>query len=138
MGHNRDWGRRHRRRCRSGRGLARLSHLAAEQHDFGKGTSSRSTKLVHGGVRYLEQGNIPLVLEALKERGIRQNAPHLVAERPFIVPIYAWWEGPFYSLGLKLYHRLSGKYAFGPSRRLPEPKPSGTCRASMPMACAAV
>jgi len=63
--------------------------LLLERHDFGKGTSSRSTKLVHGGVRYLEQGNIALVMEALKERGIlRQNAPHLVSELPFIVPSY--------------------------------------------------
>lgn len=91
--------------------------LLLEQHDFGKGTSSRSTKLVHGGVRYLEQGNIPLVMEALKERGLlRQNAPHLVSELPFIVPSYSWWEGPFYGLGLKLYQMLSGKYGFGPSK----------------------
>ena len=81
--------------------------LLLEQSDFGKGTSSRSTKLVHGGVRYLEQGNIPLVMEALKERGLlRQNAPHLVSELPFIVPSYSWWEGPFYGLGLKLYQML--------------------------------
>ncbi|HEV3270885.1 MAG TPA: glycerol-3-phosphate dehydrogenase/oxidase [Candidatus Methylacidiphilales bacterium] len=91
--------------------------LLLEQHDFGKGTSSRSTKLVHGGVRYLEQGNIPLVMEALKERGIlRRNAPHLVGELPFIVPSYSWWEGPFYGLGLKLYQMLSGRYGFGPSK----------------------
>ena len=60
-----------------------------EQHDFGKGTSSRSTKLAHGGVRYLEQGNISLVMEALKERGLmRQNAPHLVSNLAFVVPNY--------------------------------------------------
>lgn len=95
------------------------SALLLEQHDFGKGTSSRSTKLVHGGVRYLEQGNISLVMEALKERGLlRQNAPHLVRELPFIVPSYSWWEGPFYGLGLKLYQMLSGKYGFGPSKFL--------------------
>ena len=93
--------------------------LLLEKHDFGKGTSSRSTKLVHGGVRYLEQGNISLVMEALKERGIlRQNAPHLVSELRFIVPSYAWWEGPFYGIGLKLYQGLSGKYGFGASQRL--------------------
>jgi glycerol-3-phosphate dehydrogenase len=93
------------------------STLLLEQHDFGKGTSSRSTKLVHGGVRYLEQGNVPLVMEALKERGLlRRNAPHLVSELPFIVPSYSWWEGPFYGLGLKLYQMLSGKYGFGPSK----------------------
>ena len=93
--------------------------LLLEQSDFGKGTSSRSTKLVHGGVRYLEQGNIPLVREALKERGrMRQNAPHLVSDLAFVVPSYAWWEAPFYGLGLKVYQALSGKYGFGPSRRL--------------------
>ncbi|RBP45177.1 glycerol-3-phosphate dehydrogenase [Roseimicrobium gellanilyticum] len=93
------------------------STLLLEQHDYGKGTSSRSTKLVHGGVRYLEQGNVSLVMEALKERGImRQNAPHLVSELPFIVPSYSWWEGPFYGIGLKLYQMLSGKYGFGPSK----------------------
>src|SRR3970040_1463224 len=71
--------------------------LLLEQDDFAKGTSSRSTKLVHGGVRYLQQGNVALVLEALKERGIlRRNAPHLVHDLAFIVPSYAWWESPFY------------------------------------------
>ena len=95
------------------------STLLLEQHDFGKGTSSRATKLVHGGVRYLEQGNVSLVMEALKERGLlRQNAPHLVHELAHIVPSYAWWEGPFYGIGLKLYQVLSGKYGFGPSRLL--------------------
>ena len=90
--------------------------LLLERSDFGKGTSSRSTKLVHGGVRYLEQGNITLVMEALKERGIlRQNAPHLVGDLAFVVPNYDWWEAPFYGLGLKLYNILSGKYGFGSS-----------------------
>jgi glycerol-3-phosphate dehydrogenase len=93
--------------------------LLLEQSDFGKGTSSRSTKLVHGGVRYLEQGNISLVMEALKERGLlRQNAPHLVSDLAFVVPSYAWWEAPFYGLGLKLYQALSGKYGFGKSQLL--------------------
>ena len=93
--------------------------LLLEQHDFGKGTSSRSTKLVHGGVRYLEQGNIPLVMEALKERGLlRQNAPHLVHDLPFVVPNYDWWEAPFYGMGLKVYDLLAGKYGFGKSRIL--------------------
>jgi glycerol-3-phosphate dehydrogenase len=93
--------------------------LLLEQYDFGKGTSSRSTKLVHGGVRYLEQGNISLVMEALKERGLmRQNAPHLVHDRAFVVPSYTWWESPFYGLGLKVYNLLSGKYKFGPTQRL--------------------
>src|SRR5689334_13952586 len=93
--------------------------LLLEQSDFGKGTSSRSTKLVHGGVRYLEQGNISLVMEALKERGLlRQNAPHLVRDLGFVVPNYDWWEAPFYGLGLKLYNVLAGKYGFGTSRIL--------------------
>jgi glycerol-3-phosphate dehydrogenase len=93
--------------------------LLLEQHDFGKGTSSRSTKLVHGGVRYLEQGNIALVMEALKERGLlRQNAPHLVSNLAFVVPNYDWWEAPFYGLGLKIYNALAGKYGFGTSEIL--------------------
>jgi glycerol-3-phosphate dehydrogenase len=93
--------------------------LLLEQSDFGKGTSSRSTKLVHGGVRYLEQGNISLVMEALKERGmLRQNAPHIVHNLAFVVPNYDWWEAPFYGLGLKVYNLLSGKYGFGPSEIL--------------------
>src|SRR5246127_4996613 len=86
---------------------------------FGRATSSRSTKLVHGGVRYLEQGNVPLVMSALKERGLlRQNAPHLVHDLAFVVPNYSWWEAPFYGIGLKLYDLLAGKYGFGPSRLL--------------------
>jgi glycerol-3-phosphate dehydrogenase len=93
--------------------------LLLEQCDFGKGTSSRSTKLAHGGVRYLEQGNIGLVMEALKERGLLlQNAPHLVHDLAFVVPNYDWWEAPFYGLGLKLYQLLAGKYGFGKSRLL--------------------
>jgi len=93
--------------------------LLVEAIDFGKGTSSRSTKLVHGGVRYLEQGNVSLVMEALKERGIlRNNAPHLVSDLEFIVPSYEWWEAPFYGIGLKLYNILSGKYGFGASKIL--------------------
>ena len=93
--------------------------LLLEQSDFGKGTSSRSTKLVHGGVRYLEQGNLSLVMEALKERGLLlQNAPHLVRNLGFVVPNYDWWEAPFYGIGLKLYNLLAGKYGFGASRIL--------------------
>ena len=93
--------------------------LLLEQNDFGKGTSSRSTKLVHGGVRYLEQGNISLVMEALKERGIlKQNAPHLVKELAFVVPNYEWWESPFYGVGLKIYDLLAIKYRFGKSQIL--------------------
>lgn len=93
--------------------------VLCEMHDFGKGTSSRSTKLVHGGVRYLEQGNISLVMEALKERGLlRENAPHLVTDLAFIVPNYEWWEAPFYGLGLRVYDLLAGKYGFGTSKNL--------------------
>ena len=93
--------------------------LLLEQSDFGKGTSSRSTKLAHGGVRYLGQGNIGLVLEALKERGLLlENAPHIVHDLAFVVPNYDWWEAPFYGLGLKLYQLLAGKYGLGASRIL--------------------
>lgn len=96
-----------------------FSTLLLEQYDFAKGTSSRSTKLVHGGVRYLQQGNIKLVMEALHERGIlRHNAPHLVKDQSFIVPNYKWWEGPYYGLGLKVYDWMSGKLGLGPSRLL--------------------
>ncbi len=93
--------------------------LLVEQSDFGKGTSSRSTKLIHGGVRYLEQGNVSLVMEALRERGLLlQNAPHLVRNLGFVVPSYDWWESPFYGIGLKLYNLLAGKYGFGASQIL--------------------
>ena len=93
--------------------------LLLEQSDFGKGSSSRSTKLAHGGVRYLEQGDIGLVMEALKERGLLlQNAPHIVHDLAFVVPNYEWWEAPFYGMGLKLYQLLAGKYGFGKSRLL--------------------
>ena len=90
-----------------------------EQADFAKGTSSRSTKLVHGGVRYLQQGNIKLVMDALKERGImKQNAPHLVKNQSFILPNYKWWEGPYYGLGLKVYDWMSGSLGLGTSEWL--------------------
>ena len=90
-----------------------------EQHDFAKGTSSRSTKLIHGGVRYLKQGNIALVTEALRERGLlMQNAPHLVQNRAFLVPNYVWWEGPFYGVGMKVYDALAGKLGIGKSEWL--------------------
>jgi glycerol-3-phosphate dehydrogenase len=96
-----------------------FSVLLLERMDFGSATSSRSTKLVHGGVRYLEQGNISLVMEALKERGLlRQNAPHLVHDLGFVVPNYSWWEAPFYGIGMKVYDLLAGKYGFGKSRLL--------------------
>lgn len=90
-----------------------------DAHDFAKGTSSRSTKLVHGGVRYLAQGNLGLVRDALRERGrLRRNAPHLVGDLEFIVPAYSWWNGPYYGTGLKLYDVLAGKYKLGKTRIL--------------------
>lgn len=90
--------------------------LLLEQADFAKGTSSRSTKLVHGGVRYLAQGDISLVLEALHERGLlRQNAPHLVKNQAFVIPNYEWWDGPFYTVGMKVYDMMAGKLGLGPS-----------------------
>jgi glycerol-3-phosphate dehydrogenase len=93
--------------------------LLLEQADLAHGTSSRSTKLVHGGVRYLQQGNVALVIEALKERGLlRANAPHLVRNLSFVVPNYEWWEGPFYGIGLKMYDVLAGRHGFGRSRVL--------------------
>ncbi len=93
--------------------------LLLEANDFAKGTSSRSTKLVHGGVRYLEQGDIPLVLEALRERGLlHRNAPHIVRHLSFIVPRYKWWEGPFFGIGMKVYDALAGKLNLSPSRTL--------------------
>jgi glycerol-3-phosphate dehydrogenase len=93
--------------------------LLLEQSDFAKGTSSRSTKLVHGGVRYLKEGNVSLVLEALRERGILcRNAPHLVHNLAFVIPVYTWWEGPFYGIGMKVYDRLAGRLGLEPSRTL--------------------
>ncbi|RLD87534.1 MAG: FAD-dependent oxidoreductase [Bacteroidetes bacterium] len=93
--------------------------LLLEQEDFSKGTSSRSTKLVHGGVRYLQQGDISLVLEALNERGLMfKNAPHLVSNQSFVIPTYDWWGGPFYTIGLKMYDLMAGKLGFGSSKHL--------------------
>jgi glycerol-3-phosphate dehydrogenase len=93
--------------------------LLLEQSDYAKGTSSRSTKLIHGGVRYLRQGNLSLVLESLHERGLLiRNAPHLVHDMSFVVPLYDWWEGPFYGVGLKLYDVLAGRLGLGPSQLL--------------------
>lgn len=85
-----------------------------ESHDFAKGTSSRSTKLVHGGVRYLAQGNIALVHEALHERTtLLRNAPHLAQPLAFVMPSYHCWETPFYGVGLKMYDVLAGKAGLG-------------------------
>ena len=93
-----------------------LKTLVLEKYDFAKGTSSRSTKLVHGGVRYLAQGDIAMVLEALNERGLLlKNAPHLVKNLEFIIPNYDWWDGPFYTVGLKVYDMMAGKLGLGPS-----------------------
>ena len=88
--------------------------LLLEQYDFAKATSSRSTKLVHGGVRYLQQGNIKLIKEALKERGLLlQNAPHVCAPLQFVIPVYSWWKKLYYAAGLKLYDLIAGKYSLG-------------------------
>ena len=90
--------------------------LLLEKYDFAKGTSSRSTKLVHGGVRYLQNGDISLVIEALKERGVmRKNAPHLVRDLSFVIPSYDWWNSPFYGIGLKIYDMMAGNLGLGPS-----------------------
>src|ERR1043165_2556116 len=88
-----------------------------EQHDFAKATSSRSTKLAHGGVRYLRQGNISLVRESLHERALLlRNAPHLTRKQAFIVPAYGAWDRAFYGIGLKLYDALAGRFSLGPSK----------------------
>jgi glycerol-3-phosphate dehydrogenase len=95
--------------------------LLLEQADFAKGTSSRSTKLVHGGVRYLAQGNIGLVREALYERGLLlKNASHLVKNVSFIIPNYHWWEGLFYTIGLGIYDLLAGKLSLGRTKHIPK------------------
>src|SRR5580692_11891999 len=93
--------------------------LLIERFDFAKGTSSRSTKLVHGGVRYLEQFDLTLVLDALRERGhMLRNAPHLVHDLSFVVPAYSYPSLPYYGMGLKVYERLSGKLSLGRSELL--------------------
>jgi glycerol-3-phosphate dehydrogenase len=111
------------------------SVLLLERHDFGKGTSSRSTKLVHGGVRYLAQGQVHLVWEALHERGLLlKNAPHVVHDLPFVVPAYSWYSKPFYGLGLTAYDLLAGRQRIGRAkilskrdtlRRIPTLQPHG-------------
>lgn len=98
-----------------------FSTLLLEAKDFAKGTSSRSTKLVHGGVRYLAQGDVALVREALRERGrLAKNAPHLFKTQAFIIPGEQWWTAPYYTFGLWLYDRLSGKLSIGHTRHLSE------------------
>ncbi len=96
-----------------------FSVVLLDSHDFAKGTSSRATKLVHGGVRYLAQGNISLVREALHERTtLLRNAPHLAQPLAFVVPSYHWWEAPFYGIGLTMYDLLAGKAGLGKTRFL--------------------
>lgn len=96
-----------------------FSTLLVERADFSKGTSSKSTKLVHGGVRYLAQGDVALVKEALRERGrLAANAPHLFKSQPFIIPGEKWWTAPYYTLGLTIYDRLAGKLGIGRTRYL--------------------
>src|SRR5947207_13127810 len=93
--------------------------LLVDQSDFAKATSSRSTKLIHGGIRYLRQGDFHLVRESLRERALLfQNAPHLVGPLSFVVPNYAWWERPYYGAGLKLYDLLAGKFRWKRSEHL--------------------
>lgn len=100
----------------AGRGM---KTLLLEKHDFAKGTSSRATKLVHGGVRYLAQGNIRLVREALFERGrLLQNAPHVCHTLPFVVPAYKWWQKYYYGFGLWIYEFLSFKLSLGKTKIL--------------------
>ncbi|MEX1167147.1 MAG: glycerol-3-phosphate dehydrogenase/oxidase, partial [Hydrogenophaga sp.] len=94
--------------------LRGFSVVLLESHDFGGGTSSRSTKLLHGGVRYLAQGNVALVREALAERAnVLRIAPHLAQPLPFVMPSYHWWQTPFYGLGLKLYDLMAGRAGLG-------------------------
>ncbi len=93
--------------------------LLLEQSDFAKATSSRSTKLIHGGVRYLRQGDLPLLRESLRERGLLlRNAAQWVQRLPFVVPAYSRWDKPFYGIGLTVYDKLSGRWSLGPSRIL--------------------
>ena len=109
--------------------------LLLEQSDFAKGTSSRSTKLVHGGVRYMAQGDLLLVIEALHERGLMlKNAPHLTCSQEFVIPIYTLWDAIMYTVGLKFYDLLAGRLSMGKSyfinrektlKRLPQLMPKG-------------
>ncbi len=93
--------------------------LLIERYDFGKGTSGKSTKLIHGGVRYLAQGNIKLVKEALRERAyLLRNAPGVTSVSPFVVPVYNWWHKWFYGIGLKMYDLMAGKLSVGKTRWL--------------------
>lgn len=112
-----------------------LKTVLFEQYDFAKGTSGKSTKLLHGGVRYLAQGDVKLVIEALEERGhLEKNARHLFKKLEFVIPNYSWWKGPYYLIGLKLYDWLSKRLSLGSSKyvskkgvlnKLPTLKPRG-------------
>ena len=103
-----------------------FSVVLVESHDFAKGTSSRATKLVHGGVRYLAQGNVALVREALRERTtLLHNAPHLAQPLPFVLPSYRYWEMPFYGAGLKMYDALAGKAGLGATEFLSRARNAG-------------
>ena len=113
--------------------------LLIERYDFAKGTSSRSTKLVHGGVRYLEQLNLTLVTDALRERGhMLRNAPHLVRDRQFVVPAYSYFSLPYYGFGLKVYELLSGRLSFGRWKFSPPKPPFKSSQASSRTVFAAV
>ncbi len=95
------------------------STLLLEAHDFGKGTSSKSTKLIHGGVRYLRQGNVKMVMKALRERGrLLKNAPHIVGPLQFVVPCYKWWHKLWHGIGMKVYDALARSLGIAPSRWL--------------------
>jgi glycerol-3-phosphate dehydrogenase len=105
-----------------------FSTLLLEQSDFAKATSSRATKLVHGGVRYLAQGDIGLVREALHERGLLiKNAPHLVNNESFIIPNYSWWSGPFYTIGLTMYDLLASNLALDTLNIFRKPRQCAAC-----------
>jgi glycerol-3-phosphate dehydrogenase len=110
-----------------------LTVVLVESHDFAKGTSSRATKLVHGGVRYLAQGNISLVREALHERtNLLNNAPHLAQPLAFVMPSYKWWEAPFYGIGLTMYDILAGKAGLGKTEFLSNEKTLGLLPTAQP------
>jgi glycerol-3-phosphate dehydrogenase len=109
------------------------SVVLLESDDFAKGTSSRSTKLVHGGVRYLAQGNFALVREALHERStLLHNAPHIAQALALVMPSYAWWEKPFYGLGLKVYDALAGRAGLGPTEFLSPKQVMGCLPSTQP------
>lgn len=100
-----------------------------EWEDFAKATSSRSTKLVHGGVRYLAQGDVALVLEALHERGVlKKNAPHLVKNQSFLIPNYRYWDNFLYTVGLTVYDVLAGDLVLDVQNTFPEKKRSNICQ----------